>query len=69
MSDQQPNGWFQKHVLQRLDSIDDKLDSLSSRELQREGRLSKVEVRASFAGFLGGLIPAATALIYVLLKS
>ena len=59
----QPNSWFERHVTESLDRIENKVDALMERELQREQRLTRVEERTTLrsslfgaiAGFLAGL--------------
>ncbi len=62
------NGWLREHIKsleRKVDGIDRKLDDHSERMVRLEER---TKLRASMWGVLGGAIPAAGVLIYILLR-
>ncbi len=62
------NGWLREHIKsleRKVDGIDRKLDDHSERMVRLEER---TKLRASMWGVLGGALPAAGVLIYILLR-
>ena len=66
------NGWLRAHIQSlerrmesRFDAVDAKLDDYAERMVRLEER---TKLRASMWGVLGGALPAAGVLIYILLK-
>ncbi len=65
------NGWsrWENHVLAELRRLNDWLAGVD-RKLDRVGEdISGLKVKSGIWGLIGGLIPAISALLYILLKA
>lgn len=69
---QQPNGWFEKYVVHRFDELAEQMTALDGKldgVRQEVPRIDeRTRITAVLFGVLGGFLPAAAALIYVVVK-
>lgn len=79
MTAPQPNGWFEKYVVDRFNDIADRFDRGAERMDKMDLKLDalnavvprideRTRITAVLFGLLGGFLPAVVALIYFLLK-
>jgi len=65
------NGWFERYVTEKLDTISDTVLRLEKGDVSLQQRMSVVETRVRLGtavwGILGGAVPGGVALLYILL--
>jgi len=64
------NGWTQwsKHVLLKLGELEKNMSKIYEAITELKVEIAMLKVKSGVWGLLGGLIPAAIAIIYILLK-